>query len=194
MPNSNIETHPLPPFLPKNAKILMLGSFPPKMTRWSMNFFYPNIQNDMWRIMGIIFYNDKSKFVCHRKFDEALVKSFCVEKGIAVSDTAAAVIRLQNNASDKFLQIVENVNLAALLLQIPECYTIVTTGQKATDTILSIIDAQEPKVGGYSEFTFIGKCMKLYRMPSSSRAYPKPIEEKAAIYADMFAGTGILFR
>ena len=45
----NIEEHPLEPFLPANAKLLMLGSFPPQKKRWSMEFFYPNLQNDMWR-------------------------------------------------------------------------------------------------------------------------------------------------
>ena len=43
----NIEEHPLEPFLPANAKLLMLGSFPPQKKRWSMEFFYPNLQNDM---------------------------------------------------------------------------------------------------------------------------------------------------
>jgi hypothetical protein len=40
----NIEEHPLEPFLPVNAKLLMLGSFPPQKKRWSMEFFYPNLQ------------------------------------------------------------------------------------------------------------------------------------------------------
>ncbi|MDR0743014.1 MAG: uracil-DNA glycosylase family protein, partial [Tannerella sp.] len=30
-----IEHHPLPPFLPDHAKILMLGSFPPPPERWT---------------------------------------------------------------------------------------------------------------------------------------------------------------
>ena len=41
----------------------MLGSFPPKEDKWSMRFFYPNWINDMWRIMGYIFYNDKEYFI-----------------------------------------------------------------------------------------------------------------------------------
>ncbi len=49
--NPNIERHPLQPFLPPNAQILVLGSFPPPKERWCMNFFYPNPQNDMWRII-----------------------------------------------------------------------------------------------------------------------------------------------
>ena len=39
----NSELHPLEPFLPANARVLMLGSFPPKRIRWSMDFFYPNL-------------------------------------------------------------------------------------------------------------------------------------------------------
>lgn len=37
-----IEKHPLEPFLPPKAKLLMLGSFPPQRKRWSMDFYYPN--------------------------------------------------------------------------------------------------------------------------------------------------------
>lgn len=41
---SIIETHPLEPFLPVNAKLLMLGSFPPPKTRWKMDFYYQTIK------------------------------------------------------------------------------------------------------------------------------------------------------
>ena len=58
----NTERHPLEPFLPENARILMLGSFPPPTARWSMDFFYPNWINDMWRIFGVIFFEDKGHF------------------------------------------------------------------------------------------------------------------------------------
>ena len=57
-----IEHHPLAPFLPKGARVLMLGSFPPPRERWCMDFFYPNPQNDMWRIMGQVFFDDKTHF------------------------------------------------------------------------------------------------------------------------------------
>ena len=50
-----IEQHPLEPFLPGNARLLMLGSFPPQKKRWSMEFYYPNWNNDMWRITGFLF-------------------------------------------------------------------------------------------------------------------------------------------
>ena len=37
----NIEEHPLEPFLPVNAKLLMLGSFPPQRNDGAWNSFIP---------------------------------------------------------------------------------------------------------------------------------------------------------
>lgn len=58
-----VEKHPLGFYLPANTRLLMLGSFPPKQERWSTNFYYPNILNDMWRILGLLFYKDKEHFL-----------------------------------------------------------------------------------------------------------------------------------
>lgn len=183
-----IEEHPLKPFLPRNARLLMLGSFPPQQKRWCMDFYYPNMQNDMWRIFGIIFFQNKDYFLTENKksFDKERIIAFLNEKGIAIFDTASAIIRQKDNASDKFLEVVTPTDIKALLTKIPVCEAIVTTGQKATDTLLALFSATEPKVGSYSVFDHDGQEMKLFRMPSSSRAYPKPLTEKAAIYQTMF--------
>ena len=182
-----VEEHPLEPFLPANAKLLMLGSFPPQKKRWSMDFFYPNLQNDMWRIFGLIFFDDKDYFLFPDKkaFDKKRLIEFLTEKGIALYDTASSVRRLQDNASDKFLEVVEPTDIRLLLKQLPQCKAIVTTGQKATDIIRSQIDVEEPKVGESCPFEFEDRTLRLYRMPSSSRAYPLAIEKKASVYRFM---------
>ena len=130
-----IEKHPLEPFLPAKAKLLMLGSFPPQKKRWSMEFYYPNLNNDMWRIFGILFFDDKDYFLneTRKAFCRERIIDFLNEKGIALFDTASFIRRLQDNASDKFLEVVEATDVTALLRQLPECKAIVTTGQKATD-------------------------------------------------------------
>ncbi len=191
---SDIERHPLKPFLPPSAKVLMLGSFPPPMARWSMDFFYPNFQNDMWRVLGLIFYADKNRFVIadERRFDYEAVVRFCTEKGIAIFDTASAVRRLKDNASDKFLEIVEPTDLAVLLNQIPDCHTIVTTGEKATDAIVNRYGCTKPQVGTFSPLSIGGRGYRFYRMPSSSRAYPLALEKKADAYRAMFKAIGML--
>jgi G:T/U-mismatch repair DNA glycosylase len=192
MHGNPIETHPLPPFLPPNAKLLMLGTFPPPHTRWSMEFFYPNFQNDMWRIFGLVFFGNKDHFVADRgKFDLAALEEFLHDKGVAVFDTAVKVRRLKGNASDQFLEIVEVLDLAATLADIPDCRAILTAGEKAASALVSITGSELPSVGGFSEFSYAGRLLRHYRMPSSSRAYPKPLSEKAEIYGRMFAELGM---
>lgn len=183
------EQHPLKPFLPHNARLLMLGSFPPQKKRWSMDFFYPNMQNDMWRIFGVIFFENKDYFLRADKkaFDQRLIEKFLTDKGVAIFDTASSIKRLKDNASDNFLEVVEETDVESLLDQIPACRTIVTTGQKATDVLcfrFHLIEA--PTVGGFSNFIYKGRDMRLYRMPSSSRAYPLPLAQKAEKYRILF--------
>ena len=189
-----IEEHPLEPFLPTHAKLLILGSFPPQKKRWSMDFFYPNLQNDMWRIFGLIFFQDKDHFLFENKkaFDKERLIVFLETKGIALYDTATSVRRLQDNASDKYLEVIEPTDIRLLLKQLPHCKAIVTTGQKATDIIRSQIEVNEPSIGGSYPFEFEDRSLRLYRMPSSSRAYPLALEKKSAFYRLMLKELGIL--
>ena len=186
--NIPIEPHPLRPFLPEGARVLMLGSFPPKRERWSMEFFYPNRQNDMWRIVGLLFFGDKSHFeiVQERRFDRERIVDFCTRKGIALYDTAAAVKRLKDNASDKFLEIVTPTDVAALLAQIPHCEAVVTTGQRATDVIVEQFGCSSPAIGSYTTLTLPRGPIRFWRMPSTSRAYPLSLDKKALHYRHLF--------
>ena len=190
----NSELHPLEPFLPGNARILMLGSFPPKRIRWSMEFFYPNLQNDMWRIVGYLATGDKQHFLLPggRAGWRPRAPAGGGERGIALYDTAVEVVRLKDNASDNFLQVVREVDLAALLARIPACRAIVTTGQKATDTLRALTGCDSPAVGESVAVRYAGRDLRLWRMPSSSRAYPRPVEWKAEFYRRVFAENGII--
>ena len=183
-----IEQHPFEPFLPLNAKLLMLGTFPPAEKRWAMEFYYPNFTNDMWRIMGICFFGDKMHFVRlkEKTYDIDNIVAFLKEKGIAMYDTATRIIRTKNTASDKDLDIVEETNLAEMVRKIPACQAILTAGQLATTIACRQFHMEEPKVGDYAEFELDHRRMRIYRMPSSSRAYPMAIERKAEIYQKVF--------
>lgn len=189
-----VETHPLEPFFPEHARLLMLGSFPPKRERWRMDFYYPNFQNDMWRIFGLVFFRDKDYFLAEQgnAFREGTIRSFLAEKGIALSDAGQRVVRLKDNASDKYLEIVEPIDLHWALDCLPCCEAVVTTGQKATDTLLGLVGADAPRVGECTRFVYGGRHLRFFRMPSSSRAYPKPLADKAAAYSCMFAALGML--
>lgn len=182
-----VEAHPLEPFLPKGAKILMLGSFPPKRERWSMDFFYPNRQNDMWKLMGLLYHGDHEYFVTDggKRYDKESIEQFCTSTGIALYDTACEVRRLKDNASDKFLEVVKNTDIAKLLAEIPECTAIVVTGQKAASVVVEQFGCQEPAVGNMTVLSIGDRHLHFWRMPSTSRAYPLALEKKAEFYRKM---------
>ena len=181
----------------------MLGSFPPPKERWCMEFFYPNPQNDMWRIMGHIFFGDKTYFegqsddvqctkAGRKVFNREEIVSFCRAKGIAIFDTAQAIIRLQGNAADEHLEIIEPTDIATLLQPIPLCHDICCTGGKAAQTLAETLHCVLPKVGEFIETSFAGRTLRFWRMPSSSRAYPLSLDKKAAAYRRMFETIGLL--
>ena len=185
-----VEYHPLIPFLSENAKVLFLGSFPPQRKRWCMDFYYPNFINDHWRIEGQIFFGDKNHFVDveAKRFKIDEIVAFCKEKGLAFFDTSTAIRRLQDNASDKFLEVVEPTDIRTLIAQLPHLRAIITTGEKATETICSYFDINTiPKVNTSVALSWgNGKEVALYRLPSSSRAYPLSFDKKVEAYRSCF--------
>ena len=203
---NGVEYHPLRPFLPENARVLFLGSFPPQRKRWCMDFYYPNFINDHWRIEGEVFFGDRNHFVDveNKRFKLDEIIAFCQEKGIAFYDTSTAIRRLQDNASDKFLEVVEPTDILTLIAQLPHLRAIVTTGEKAAETICASLGIPEiPKVNtcikvplaqssqskNNSQLSTINSQLLLYRLPSSSRAYPLAFDKKVACYRRMFSET-----
>ena len=233
-----VEQHPLRPFLPEGARLLMLGGFPPPRHRWAMDFFYPNRSNMMWTIFGLVFYGDSQRLVDvpNKTFRLEDIKALLEERGIAIYDTASAVRRLRGNASDKDLEIVEKTDIPLLLSQIPLCNDIVCTGQKSFSVLTEDYGVPVPQMGRFNEFTIDSplsrggaqytssvppflrggaqytssvppllrggaqraegciekRSLRLWRMPSSSRAYPMKLEDKAAYYREMMQHIGLI--
>lgn len=151
-----------------------------------MDFYYPNFQNDHWRIEGAAWFNDRDYFVdvANKRFLKDKIVDFLNQKGIALYDTATTVRRLKDNASDAFLEIVEPTDIRALLRRIPLCHAIATTGEKATGEVCRHFGMESiPSLGSKTE---LDNGLFLYRLPSSSRAYPLSFEKKTAAYRTVF--------
>lgn len=186
-----IEEHPFEPYIPADARILIMGTFPPQPKRWSMDFYYPNRTNDFWFMIGLIFLNDRYALynLQEKRFNLDAIKQLLNDKGIALHDTARKIRRLKDNASDKFLDIVEPVPLYDLLQRMPNCHTLATTGEKAAGIIAQLTGTPLPKMG---EMVTADNGLEIWRMPSTSRAYPLKLEKKAEYYSAMFRHCGIL--
>lgn len=199
-PEPETEVHPFGAWVPDGAKVLIMGTFPPQPKRWSMEFFYPNRTNDFWYAMGLLFYGDRNALLLpgSKDFDLEKIKALLNREGIALSDTGYRIRRLAGNASDKFLEIVEPVNLDTLLRRMPQCRAIATTGQKAAEVLAELTGTDAPAMGHHVECsprplgdgreTFP---LEIWRMPSTSRAYPLPLAKKAEYYGALFKSVGI---
>lgn len=189
-----IEVHPWKPWAPAGARALMLGTFPPGRHRWSMDFYYPNPTNDFWRIIGLLFEGDPLALwiAAEKRFDLAHIQQLTTVHGIAMSDTCVRIRRLQNNASDKYLEVVEPRNIASLAEQMPALTDIVATGEKASTLLAEATGTAVPKIGEYNLWQFHGRTIRLWRLPSTSRAYPLALKAKADYYLKMFKTANIL--
>ncbi len=196
-----IESHPWPPFIPEGAKVLIMGTFPPQSKRWNMDFYYPNRTNDFWKICGLLFCGNKDALLKEdgKNYDVNKIRELMTEKHIALNDTVRRARRLKGNASDKFLDVVEPVPLFTLLSEMPECHTVVTTGEKAAGIIAELTNTEIPKMGEMVTASIPARnggdnddILEIWRMPSTSRAYPLAVERKAEYYGRMFRHLNIL--
>lgn len=191
-----IELRPFPPFLPPNATVLMMGSFPPMKEKRAMAFHYPNFQNDMWRVYGLVFFGDATHFQVpgEKMFDAARIKAFLTERGIGSCPGVRRAIRTHGNASDAFLQVVETVELPEILREIPQCRRICTTGGKATEILFALLTAEKKGKDVKTGETVPARCgdrtLLVTRLPSTSRAYPMALVQKAAAYRAFFRAAG----
>lgn len=193
----SLEHHPFAPILPEYATVVMMGTFPPTNEKRCMQFHYPNFQNDMWRIMGLVFYGDADYFRVgeEKRFDPAKIEAFLREKGIALCSSARTAIRLKGNAADKDLQIVDPVDMDDLLKKLPNVEWIFTTGGLATDTLLGLLPekTKAPKTNAWINYPYLtDRPLKLYRLPSTSRAYPLSLTKKVEAYRQFFIIAGLL--
>ena len=188
---TSMETHPFPPYIPEDAKVLLMGTFPPQPKRWSMEFYYPNRTNDFWPMMGLLFLGDRKALfnADDKSFNLEAIKALLNEHGIALSDTGYKIRRLMDNASDKYLEIVEPVNLNALLERMPYLKAIGTTGEKAAGVLAHLTGTEPPRMGEWAESPM---GIALWRLPSTSRAYPLALEKKAEYYRRIFVQAGVL--
>ena len=206
---TEVETHPFVPVLPPNATVMMMGTFPPTADKWAMPFHYPNFYNDMWRIYGSVFFDDVDYFRVgkEKRFDPERIRAFMFERGIASCPTVHQAIRETGNASDKNLTVVTPVDLDSILPQVPKVETLFTTGGKATEVLLGLLaeppaKSKYPKTNQSMDYPYQWQNdhnrkvdvnnLTLYRLPSTSRAYPLALDKKVAAYKEFFKKIGKL--
>ncbi|MDE6334584.1 MAG: uracil-DNA glycosylase family protein, partial [Muribaculaceae bacterium] len=157
--------------------------------------YYPNPTNDFWRIMGLLFEGDPLALYipAEKRFDLERIRDLTIRHGIAMSDTVKKARRLRGNASDKYLDVVEGNDPSILLASIPACTDLATTGEKAAAVIAALTGTEAPAMGRFTMWKLCeSRSVRIWRLPSTSRAYPLSLEKKSGYYRDMLVTAGVL--
>lgn len=97
---TEIEQHPFGYFLPENAEILIIGSFPCKVNNDYGEWFYCGSgKNDFWKLLSEVYgmqVETKSQKM-----------ELCQKHKIAITDIGGRIVRLKGNCSDSNLKIHE---------------------------------------------------------------------------------------
>lgn len=114
----NVEYHPYKPFIPKDAKKLIVGNFPigkfSDPTRFheqkngEFDFYYGGATNKLWRLMSAVFSEDLTSIT--------KIKKFLSEQNIGLADILLSCRRVGGSALDTALyDKTYNTDLAKLI-------------------------------------------------------------------------------
>lgn len=155
-------SHPFPPLLDLNTRILFLGSFP-SIASFEQAFYYAHPRNTFWPILEEI-------FNVHLETNEAK-KAFCFEQGIGLWDVIASCER--SNSSDTNLTNCIPNDFEKLLCDYPNIRVLAFTGKKSHDLFMKYFKDLE-----------IEKVL----LPSTSPAHAAMSrEKKQKIYTDFLS-------
>lgn len=127
-----LHKHPFPPFIPKDANKLIVGTLPPprfstgQLKPKDVNFCYGSRDGQLWPILGTIFnvdfrYDNSEEAIAQRK-------QFLTSKGIGICDIVASCERKKVDASDAGIRNVKLRNLMGYLKDYPKIDSILFTG------------------------------------------------------------------
>lgn len=124
--------HPYPPFIPKGATKLIVGTLPPprfttgELKEGDVDFCYGSRDGQLWTILDKI-------FDLNLKFEtttEAIIQreEFLQKQGIGICDIVASAKRTKIDASDIGMTTVELRDLVSILEENPHIDTLLFTG------------------------------------------------------------------
>ncbi|HEU4634122.1 MAG TPA: uracil-DNA glycosylase family protein [Flavisolibacter sp.] len=114
MTAQKLEVHPFGAFVPRNIKVLIVGSFPGKeQTQGAIDesqWFYGAPRNQLWKILEIVY---KTELTSRKQKQELFEK-----EGIGIADIIKSCVRLGGTNLDENLEIKEyNKEMIAAILK-----------------------------------------------------------------------------
>lgn len=127
-----IEIHPDWYFNIPEMKVLILGSYPPHLDKWSFPFYYPNKQNNFWKILAAINNAELNYFEGDIAVNER--KQLMRNLKIGVQNMGKVIYRKGKSSLDADIEIKEFQDILAIIKKHPELKKIILSGYSAKNS------------------------------------------------------------
>lgn len=160
--------HPYEPFVPPNAKRLIIGTIPPPrfckpgytLYEEDVNFYYGSKDNAFWKLLNEVFRTNVSFTNTLAAVEER--KKFLTNSHIGITDIVQECIHRNDSAADEDLEIITHKDLAELLMKHPSIDTLIYTSEFVKKEINKIFKTYH---------TIYGENKKLQSVKINGRTY-----------------------
>jgi hypoxanthine-DNA glycosylase len=126
------ELHPWNWFAPENSRVLIVGTFPPTTRNWSFDFFYPNKNNQFWKVIARILNTELEYPAGELAVEER--KMLLRKLHVAITDMGQHITRSGNSSLDENLSVVEYMNIFQILDENPTIRKIIFTSSSGKES------------------------------------------------------------
>ena len=168
MNNPSSEVHPLAPFLPDGARVLMLGQLSAQARALVDGILLPQSSKRHVADHGAALFRRQGPFPGRSQAFRPRTHPwlFAGRSGWRSTIRPAKSSAFGTTPRTTSCKSCDRPTWCGLLDRLPECRAVVTTGEKATETLVGQLRCQRPAVGGSAPFEYAGRRMQLFRMPS----------------------------
>jgi G:T/U-mismatch repair DNA glycosylase len=130
------EVHPWDPHIPSNANKLILGTFPTALgNRGAFDFFYPNPNNDFWKIIFQVAGKNLEDYINESPVD--IRKQVLEELQMGIADIGRRIYRQRGSSKDDYLFPVEYTDIFSLMEKHDTIQKIIITSSSGSNSVLS---------------------------------------------------------
>lgn len=126
------EIHPDWYFDIPEIKTLILGSFPPHSSKWSYPFYYPNKQNNFWKILAAIHKIELQYYSGQQAVAER--QQLMIDLKVGVQNMGKTIIRKGLSSQDTDIEITEFQDILSIIHKHPELSKIIISGFSAKNS------------------------------------------------------------
>ncbi|MGZ3920160.1 MAG: hypothetical protein ACXVNM_05760 [Bacteroidia bacterium] len=181
------EIHPPWEYEVPGMKVLILGNFPPHQKRWDYEFFYPNKQNNFWKVLAAINGVNLKETKGPAAVEER--KKIMKNLKIGVYNLAKVISRKNSSARDTDIEILEYMDIFSVIKKHRQLKKIILAGFAAKNstarTFLHLLEKKgvkhdlpsEIKAGTSFNIYMEQRVINCVILNSTSTAFPIKLEK-----------------